>query len=59
VRGQVRQVDGKPLDAVIVIAFDQDLRSRKLLGRAQPQNGQYEIRYGADQLSRSGKDRAD
>jgi hypothetical protein len=60
VRGQVRQADGSLLIGGTVRAFDKDLRSEEMLGKAQTdRDGRYEIKYTAGQFRRAEKQSAD
>ena len=60
VRGQVRQMNGRPLAGVLVRAFDKDLRSEELLGEvATDDTGHFEIQYTTDQFRRADKGSAD
>lgn len=60
VSGVVRLADGSPGRDMMVSAFDLDLRSEDLLGRAATgDNGTYQIKYKAEQFSRRESDSAD
>ncbi len=60
VRGVVRQADARPLSGAIVVAVDQDLRGEEALGQTTTNaDGQYEIRYTANQFARAEKGTAD
>ena len=60
VRGEIRQQDGRPTPALLVKAFDKDLRSEELLGETTAnERGHYEIMYTADQFRRAKKRSAD
>lgn len=60
VRGQVRLPDGNPVADIIVHAYDQDLRSKTLLGKTHTTAaGHFEIAYTADQFRRAEKSGAD
>ncbi len=60
VKGLVRQQGGSFLAGATVQAFDRDLRSQELLGKAITNaDGYYEISYTSDQFSRSEKGTAD
>jgi hypothetical protein len=60
VRGQVRHADGPAVSGMSVQAFDQDLRSRELLGNGVTDAaGKYLIRYSAQQFQRAEKNSAD
>lgn len=45
VYGMVRNEHGEPLEGVIVLAFERELRSEEPLGRAPAREGRYDIRY--------------
>lgn len=60
VEGTVRGSDGVPVAGLVVQAFDQDLRSRQVLGRATTDGaGRYVIAYSADRFARAEKGYAD
>jgi peptidoglycan hydrolase-like protein with peptidoglycan-binding domain len=60
VRGQVVQVDGRPVAAGRVRAFDRDLRSEEPLGDATTdEQGRYELHYSAQQFQCDEKGSAD
>jgi hypothetical protein len=59
VKGQIRDKDGNPVTALLVKAFDVDLRSEEPLGEATTdERGFYKITYTADQFSHGDNDRA-
>ena len=60
VKGALRNADGKPWMGGLVYAFDKDLRSEQLLGKARTDaKGFYEISYVAAQFARAEKGAAD
>ena len=60
VKGTVRFADGSPAAALKVSAFDRDLRTEQLLGRAQTDaKGFYAIQYSAAKFQQREKDSAD
>jgi hypothetical protein len=60
VKGIIRLADGFPASAVMVSAFDRDLRNEQLLGQTQTDNkGFYQIQYSASQFRRQEKGSAD
>ena len=60
VKGTVHLFDGFPAAGLLVSAFDRDLRSEQLLGRAVTDNvGHYEIAYTSAQFARLDKKSAD
>jgi hypothetical protein len=62
VKGKVSLKGGSPLPAVLVKAFDKDLRREELLGEAttdQSRSGDYEIGYTAEQFRRAERKSAD
>jgi Tc toxin complex TcA C-terminal TcB-binding domain/Neuraminidase-like domain len=60
VRGTVHEANGKLTGAVMVRAFDCDLRNEELLGETRSDaKGNYEIRYGPQQFRRAEKGSAD
>jgi hypothetical protein len=57
VRGTVTAPDGQPARGLAVVAFDQHLRKRRELGRAQTgKDGRYEIAYDAGSFQNGGAD---
>jgi hypothetical protein len=59
VKGQIRDKNGNPATALLVKAFDIDLRSEELLGeKTADERGFYQIIYTADQFSHGDNDRA-
>lgn len=60
VQGTVRGSDGVPIGELVVLAFDQDLRSRQELGSATTDaSGRYVIAYSAESFARAEKGYAD
>ncbi|MBE8989894.1 neuraminidase-like domain-containing protein [Nostoc sp. LEGE 12450] len=60
VKGIIRLADSFPARAVMVSAFDRDLRNEQLLGQTQTDNkGFYQIQYSASQFRRQEKGSAD
>ncbi|HJX26587.1 MAG TPA: hypothetical protein VJ885_01640, partial [Thermoanaerobaculia bacterium] len=60
VRGTVTEPGGRRARGLIVMAFDQDLRRREELGRAQTDgHGEYVIEYSAEHFTRAEKGSAD
>ena len=60
VEGTVRGSDGVPISGLVVLAFDQDLRSRQELGSATTDaSGRYVIAYSAERFARAEKGYAD
>ena len=60
VHGQVTRTGGRPMDHVVVVAFDRDLRSRHELGRADTgAAGNYRVTYTREQFARAEKGSAD
>ena len=60
VLGTVTYIDGKPASDLIVQAFDRDMRSEELLGKAiTDSKGGYKIAYAAAQFQKTEKDQAD
>src|SRR4028119_1839804 len=59
-RGRVAGPGGRRARGLIVMAFDQDLRRREELGRAQTDgHGEYVIEYSAEHFTRAAKGGAD
>jgi hypothetical protein len=60
VKGTIRKANGEPyIGAIVVRAFDRDLRHEELLGENHIENGIYEIDYNTSQFQRAEKGRAD
>ena len=60
VSGHVTGPDGRPASGLTVMAYDQDLRTREELGRAQTGGrGEYRIIYTRDRFSRAERGEAD
>ncbi|KAF3936975.1 hypothetical protein ABW19_dt0208542 [Dactylella cylindrospora] len=60
VTGIITYPSGEPANNVIVVAFDNDLRSKQELGRVQTDaKGAYSIQYKKESFSRAEKDSAD
>jgi hypothetical protein len=60
VSGQVIKEDGKPVDDIMIRAFDRNLRSEDFLGDAVTNtDGRYEIHYTFEQFERAEKGTAD
>lgn len=60
VKGSIRLADSSPASAVMVSAFDRDLRNEQLLGQTQTDTkGFYQIAYSARQFRKQEKGSAD
>ena len=60
VKGTITTANGNSLRDLVVVAFDQDLRSRQELGSTRAgANGEYSISYGAAQFAKAEKESAD
>lgn len=60
VHGKIKLSNGEPAGGILVRAYDQDLRSRELLGEAATQkNGTYRIQYTTEDFKKAEKNRAD
>lgn len=60
VKGTITTTNGDSVRDLMVLAFDQDLRSRQQLGTTRTNaKGEYSISYSASQFSRAEKDSAD
>lgn len=57
--GNVLDGTGKPVNNVLVVAYDRDLRRPEELGRARTTDGHYEIFYKPEQYLRAEKGSAD